>query len=78
MIGKKGQVSFPVYVHRKRQGIANFIACNALPPPKKAGKRDMPPFPFMLCKGCHLRQCLNMKQCPSLHEFADAGWGALL
>lgn len=38
MIGKKGQVSFPVYVHRKRQGIANFIACNALPPPKKSGK----------------------------------------
>lgn len=35
----------------------------------------MPPFPFMLCKGCHLRQCLNMQQCPSLHEFADAGWG---
>lgn len=45
MIGKKGQVSFPVYVHRKRQGIANFIACNALPP-QKSGKTGHAPLPI--------------------------------
>lgn len=78
MIGKKGQVSFPVYVHRKKAGHREFHSVQCLAPPKKAGKRDMPPFPFMLCKGRHLRQCRNMQRRSSLHEFADAGWSVLL
>lgn len=78
MIGNIGTGLVPVYVHRKKAGHREFHSVQCLAPPKKAGKRDMLPFPFMLCKGCHLRQCLNIQQCPSLHEFADAGWGVLL
>lgn len=41
----------------------------------------MGPVPILPLKRCslqHAQKCLNMQQCPSLHEFADAGWGALL
>lgn len=41
----------------------------------------MGPVPIFPLKGRslqHVQKCLNMQQCPSLHEFADAGWGALL
>ncbi len=39
------------------------------------------PVPILPLRGRglrHAQKCLNMQQCPSLHEFADAGWGALL
>ena len=38
----------------------------------------VPILPLKRCSLQHAQKCLNMQQCPSLHEFADAGWGALL
>ena len=40
----------------------------------------MGPVPIFPLRGRglqHAQKCLNMQQCPSLHELADAGWGVL-
>lgn len=46
MIGKKGQVSFPVYVHRKKAGHREFHSVQCLAPPKKSGKTGHAPLPI--------------------------------
>lgn len=46
MIGNIGTGLVPVYVHRKKAGHREFHSVQCLAPPKKAGKRDMPPLPI--------------------------------